>query len=245
MPSDGPSPVPAFHPRLGPTLITVPLFAALLALGFWQVERLHEKTGLNAYRAERVSLPPIDLPDDPAALSKVDASQLDFRRVRVQGSFVHDHELYVYEPSQKGDAGYHVVTPLRRNAGPPLLVDRGWVPPERKAPATRAAGEIAGTVTITGFVRRGQSRGWLTPDNDPAHDSWFWFDLPAMSKAAGIDPSASFYLEADATPNPGGLPVGGQTPIELPSPHLNYAITWFSLAGILAVIYFAWHRQAK
>jgi surfeit locus 1 family protein len=245
MPSDGPSLVPAFHPRLVPTLITVPLFAALLVLGFWQVERLHEKTGLNAYRAERASLPPVELPGDPAALSKLDAGQLDFRRVRVQGTFVHDRELYVYEPSQSGEAGYHVVTPLQRDAGPPLLVDRGWVPPERKAPASRAAGEIAGPTTVTGFVRRGQSQGWLTPDNDPAHDSWFWFDLPAMSKAAGIDPPASFYLEADATPNPGGLPVGGQTPIELPSPHLNYAITWFSLAGILAVIYFAWHRQAK
>ncbi|MBV8536039.1 MAG: SURF1 family protein [Alphaproteobacteria bacterium] len=243
MPSDRLSRRAAFRPRLVPTLIALPLFAGLLALGFWQVERLEEKTELNAYRAGRAAVPPIDLPDDPAALSKLDASQLDFRRVRVQGRLANDREIYVYEPSQKGDAGYHVVTPLLRGAGRPLLVDRGWVPPERKAPASRAPGEVAGTATITGFVRRGQVRGWLTPDNDPAHDSWFWFDLPAMSKAAGIEPPASFYLEADATPNPGGLPVGGQTPIELPSPHLNYAITWFSLAGALAVIFVASQRR--
>lgn len=245
MPSERPAGRRAFRPRLGPTLLTLPLFAALLALGFWQVARLHEKTEINQYRTQRAVLPPIDLPDDAVALSRLDAAQLDFRRVRVAGSFANDHELYVYEPSQKGDAGYHVVTPLLRDQAPPLLVDRGWVPPERKGPASRAAGEIDGTVAITGFVRRGQSQGWLTPDNEPPHQLWFWFDLPAMSKAAGIDPPASFYLEADATPNPGGLPVGGQTPIELPSPHLNYAITWFSLAGALAVIYFAWHRQAK
>jgi len=245
MPSDRLSPRPAFRPRLGPTLMTLPLFAALLALGFWQVARLHEKTEINSYRGGRAALAPISLPADPAALSQLDAGQLDFRRVRVAGRLANDRELYVYEPSQKGEAGYHVVTPLLRDGGPPLLVDRGWVPPERKAPKTRAAGEVDGIVTVTGFVRRGQSQGWLTPDNDPVHDSWFWFDLPAMSKAAGIEPPASFYLEADATPNPGGLPVGGQTPIELPSPHLNYAITWFSLAGILAVIYVAWHRQAR
>jgi len=243
MPSDRLSWRAGFRPRLGPTLITVPLFAALLALGFWQVERLHEKTEINTYRAERAALAPIDLPDDPAAMSRLDASQLDFRRVRVAGRFANDRELYVYEPSQKGDAGYHVVTPLLRDPGPSLLVDRGWVPPERKGPASRASGEIEGTVTITGFVRRGQGQGWLTPANDPAHDAWFWFDLPAMSKAAGIDPPASFYLEADAVPNPGGLPVGGQTPIELPSPHLNYAITWFSLAGALVVIYVASQRR--
>jgi surfeit locus 1 family protein len=245
MPSDRLSQRPAFRLRLVPTLMALPLFAALLALGFWQVARLHEKTEINRYRGERAALAPISLPADPAALSQLDAAQLDFRRVRIAGRLANDRELHVYEPSQKGEAGYHVVTPLMRDTGPPLLVDRGWVPPERKAPATRAAGELDGIVTITGFVRRGQSQGWLTPDNDPVHDSWFWFDLPAMSKAAGVDPPATFYVEADATPNPGGLPVGGQTPIELPSPHLNYAITWFSLAGILAVIYFAWHRQAK
>lgn len=234
-----------FHPRLGPTLVAVPLFLLLVALGVWQVFRLEEKAAINSYRAERAALPPAGLPADPAALSRFDIDRFDFRRVRVEGRLANDRELYVYEPSQEGEAGYHVVTPLRRDGAPPILVDRGWVPVSRKDPSTRAAGEVSGPVTVAGFVRRGQSQGWLTPDNDPARDSWFWFDLPAMSKAAGIDPPATFYLEADATPNPGGLPVGGQTPIALPSPHLNYAITWFSLAGIFLVIYVASQRRPK
>lgn len=234
-----------FRPRLGPALMTLLLLAILLALGVWQVFRLQEKTALNAYRAERAGLAPVELPADPAAFARFDVAQFDFRRVRTKGRFAYDHELYVYEPSRAGFAGYHVVTPLIREGAPTVLVDRGWVPSERKAPASRAAGDPAGTVTVSGFVRRGQRQGWVTPNNDPAANSWFWFDLPAMSKAAGLDPPATFYLEADATPNPGGLPVGGQTPIELPSPHLNYAITWFSLAGILVVIYLASQRRAK
>lgn len=245
MPSDRLPGVPAFRLRLVPTLFAVPLFALLVALGLWQVARLHQKTAINDYRAERAALPPVDLPADTADVTRFDVASFDFRRVRVEGRFANDRELYVYEPSQKGDAGYHVVTPLLREGAPPVLVDRGWVPPERKAPASRAAGEPSGPVTVTAFLRRGQVQGWLTPNNEPAHETWFWFDLPAMSKAARIDPPATFYLEADATANPGGLPVGGQTPIELPSPHLNYAITWFSLAGILVVIYLAWHRQAR
>lgn len=231
-----------FRPRLGPTLITLPALAALVALGVWQLVRLQEKTALNAYRTERAALAPVDLPQDTAAMARFDVAAFDFRRVRAVGRFAYDHALYVYEPARDGDAGYHVVTPLIRDGAPPVLVDRGWVPSDRKAPASRAAGDPAGPVTVTGFVREGQRQGWLTPNNDPATDSWFWFDLPAMARATGLDPTATFYLEADATPNPGGLPVGGQTPIELPSPHLNYAITWFSLAGILVVIYLASQR---
>ncbi len=244
MPSSGVIRRRAFRPRLGPTLITVPLFLVLVALGVWQVARLQEKTAINQYRAERAALAPVDLPADAADQSRFDVARFDFRRVRVQGRFANDRELYVYMPSAQGEAGYHVITPLIRDAGPPILVDRGWVPPERKAPASRAAGVPAGPVAVTAFLRRGQSQGWLTPDNDPARNAWFWIDLTAMSKAADIEPPAAFYLEADATPNPGGLPVGGQTPIELPSPHLNYAVTWFSLAGILLVIYVASQRKS-
>ena len=244
MPSSGVAGRVGFRPRLAPTLAAATVFLLLVALGVWQVFRLQEKAAINEYRSQRAALAPVPLPADPAALSRFDVARYDFRRVRVEGRFENDRELYVYRPSREGgDAGYHVVTPLLRAGAPAVLVDRGWVPVDRKDPATRAAGEPSGPVTVTAFLRRGESQGWLTPANDAAQNSWFWFDLPAMSKAAGIAPPVRFYLEADATANPGGLPVGGQTVIALPSPHLNYAITWFSLAGILVVIFVASQRR--
>ena len=245
MPSSGLVQRFGFRPRLAPTLITIPTVALLLALGTWQVFRLQEKAAINRYRAERAALAPVALPADPAALAGFDVARFDFRRVHVEGRFDYDRELYVYAPSRDGYAGYHVVTPLIRDGAPTVLVDRGWVPPERKAPQSRTAGDPAGLVTVTGFVRQGQAQGWLTPNNEPGRGSWFWFDLRAMAKTAGLEPPATFYVEADATPNPGGFPVGGQTPLELPSPHLNYAITWFSLAGILVFIYVASQRKSK
>jgi surfeit locus 1 family protein len=229
-----------FRPRLGPTLVAVPMFFVLLALGTWQVLRLEEKNAINQFRAERAAAEPVDL---PAAVTDLPAA--DFRRVRVQGRFDHAHELFVYGRSQRGNDGYYIVTPLLRDGAPPVLVNRGWVPTARKAPETRAAGQVAGPVTVTAFLRHDARQGMFMPENVPAANHWFWFDLPAMSKAAGIDPPATFYLEADTTPNPGNLPVGGQTQIELPSPHLQYAITWFSLAIALGVIYVAWHRQKR
>jgi surfeit locus 1 family protein len=81
------------------------------------------------------------------------------------------------------------------------------------------------------------------PDNRPDLNYWFWVDIPAMSAAAGLDHVAPYYIDADATPNPGGWPKGGVTRLTLPNNHLQYAITWFSLAVALIVIYVLFHRR--
>jgi surfeit locus 1 family protein len=227
-----------FRPQFWPTLIAIPVFLTLLGLGTWQVFRLAEKDAVNAFRAERAAAPPVDLVGTPA-----DLAALEFRRVRVRGSFAHDRELYVYGRSPRGNDGYFILTPLRRD-GDVLLVNRGWVPRDRKDPARRAEGQLTGPVEIVGFLRRDARRGWLMPDNDVAGNHWFWFDLPAMSSKAGLPAPAPFYLEADAAPNPGIFPMGGQTQIQLPSNHLQYAITWYALAVAFLVIYVAWHRRA-
>ena len=66
-----------------------------------------------------------------------------------------------------------------------------------------------------------------------------------MAAAAGLPDLAPFYIEAVATPIPGGFPIGGQTIVALPSPHLQYAITWYALAVALAVIYVMWHQRTQ
>jgi len=75
------------------------------------------------------------------------------------------------------------------------------------------------------------------PANDPAHNAWYDVDLAAMAKAQGIENVLPFYLDADATPVPGGYPVGAQTETDLPNNHLQYAITWFALAAGLVGVY--------
>jgi surfeit locus 1 family protein len=138
------------------------------------------------------------------------------------------------------------VTPLQRGDGTVLLVDRGFVPTDRKAPETRPAGELAGPVRVTGLVRIAAEGkpSWFTPDNDPARNSWFYVDIAAMAKAAGIaGPVLPFYVAADASPNPGGLPQGGRSVTDLPNNHLQYAITWYALALALIAIYIRFARR--
>lgn len=221
-----------FRPRLIPTLIAGAGIVLLLALGTWQVFRLFEKTAINNFRAERVAAAPTPLP------ARIDnLAEWEFRRVTVAGAFAHAHELHLNARSQRGNNGYQIITPLLREGAPPVLVSRGWVPYERKNPATRAEGQVAGPVTVEGILRTEARKGWLMPANDAARNEWFWYDLPAMEAASGVPNAAPFYIEAGPSPNPGGFPIGGQTLVQLPSNHLGYALTWYALAIALAVIY--------
>jgi len=236
-----------FRPTLWPTVFTIPALIVLLGLGTWQIDRLHWKEGLIADRTARTTAAPIALPAAGTQLSPAALADLDFRHGATTGTFLHERELYIAARTMEGSVGYQIVTPLQQPDGSVVLVNRGWVPETRKDPAKRAEGQVSGTVTVDGAIRAPGVQHWLQPDNQPAQNIWFWSDLPAMAEHAGIAPDklVPVFLEAGAAPNPGGLPIGGQTKVNLPNDHLQYAITWFALAAALAVIYVIYHRQPR
>ncbi|HUN48605.1 MAG TPA: SURF1 family protein [Stellaceae bacterium] len=224
------------------TLVSLSACAALIALGTWQVERLHWKEGLIAARAAALAAPPIDLP------GSLDAARgLEFRRVRVSGVFDYAHEFPVNATERdSGKAGDLLVTPLRRADGSVVLVERGWIPWDLRDPATRAAGNPPGIVEVEGLLRIPDGKpSWFVPDNDPTRNQWFYIDPAAMSRAAGATEVLPFYVEAGPAPHPGGYPLGGQAHMDLPNNHLQYAITWYSLAGVLVVIYLLLVRRER
>jgi surfeit locus 1 family protein len=229
-----------FRPTLWPTLFSVPAVIVMIGLCVWQVQRLHWKEGLIAERESRVAA-------EPAALPPVgtDPTEMEYRRVRLEGTFLHDKELYLGARSMNGNVGYHVLTPFALSDGGTVLVDRGWVPVERKLPERRPEGQVAGAQTLDGVARLAHGKAWMQPDNEPQHNMWFFFDLPAMAKSAGVDFRTDLYVDAGPAENPGQYPVGGQTHIEIPNDHLQYAITWGLLAAALAVIYVLYHLKLE
>jgi len=231
--------ISAFRPRLAPTLFTVPGVLILLALGIWQVQRLHWKEGLIARRDAAVAAAPIAPPQTLA-----EARTQEFRHVVAEGAFENDRELSLAASSDSGESGYQVLTPLRMTDGRTMFVDRGFIPLELKDKAGRVAGEPAGIVHVAGLLRvpPAQKPSFFLPDNRPDLNLWFWVDLPAMARQDVIADFVPFYIDADKTPNPGGWPKGGVTRLDLPNDHLQYAITWFSLAVALVVIYVLYHR---
>jgi surfeit locus 1 family protein len=229
-----------FRPTFWPTVVTVPAIMVMIGLSIWQVQRLQWKEGLIAERTARTTAEPIALP--PVG---TDLAPLEFRRVSVTGSFDHAHEFYLAARSQNGNVGYWVVTPLKTDAGETVLIERGWVPENKKPPETRAEGQVAGTVTLNGFIRLPQVKSFFQPENEPQKNVWFYLSPAEMVQAAGIPARTDLYLDADLAPNPGGFPIGGQTRINLPNDHLQYAITWALLALSLAVVYVIFHLKLE
>jgi surfeit locus 1 family protein len=112
------------------------------------------------------------------------------------------------------------------------LVNRGFVPKERRAPASRTDGQIEGPVSVTGLIRLDEPEGRFLRANRPAEERWYSRDVTAIAAARGIDDAAPFFIDADATANPGGYPIGGLTVVSFRNTHLIYALTWFALAAL-------------
>jgi surfeit locus 1 family protein len=211
-------------------------FVILLGLGTWQVQRLHWKEGILHTIDQRMHATPVPLAEAEKRFAAT--GDVDYVPVTVSGVYLHGGERHFFSTWQ-GQSGFDIYTPLRLDDGRYLLINRGFVPYDRKDPSGRAAGQIAGRVTVTGLARNplAAKPSRFIPDNEPRENIFYWKDRDGMAATAGLPAGyrlVPFFLDADKTPNPGGLPVGGVTIIDLPNNHLQYAITWYGLAAALA-----------
>ena len=203
--------------------------ALFATLGAWQVERRIWKLGLIARVEARVHAAPVATPI-PAAWTSLQPEDVEYRRVKAIGALRHDKETLVDALTERG-AGYWVVTPLV-GAGTTILINRGFVPRDRANARTRSAGQVAGPVAVTGLLRLTEPRGRFLRRNRPSEERWYSRDVAAIANARGLNSVAPFFIDADATTNPGGLPIGGLTVIRFRNTHLIYALTWFCLAAL-------------
>ncbi len=221
-------------------------FVALIALGTWQVQRKAWKESLIAALTERLSAPPQALPQ-AKDWARLDRAADEYRRIKFTASFDNAREALVFAAASAfrpdvASPGYWVFTPARLTDGSIVLIDRGFVPDARRDPKSRAQGQIAEPLEITGALRWPDERRWFTPADDAAHNLWFSRDPASIAAAKGIDPKtvAPFYVEQEAPTPPGGLPQPGKLVAALPDNHLQYALTWYGLAAILAVSFGYW-----
>ncbi len=211
--------------------------ALLLALGTWQVQRLHWKEALLADIAERQVAAPVPLSEIEAMAAA--GTDIEYRRVTATGTFLNDKERHFFA-TYEGMTGFYVYTPLQLADGRILFVNRGFVAYEDKEASRRPQGQLEGQQTVTGLARSKllQKPSFLVPDNDLAKNIFYWKDLDRMAETDGLpaDKVLPLFVDADATPNPGGIPIGAVTQIDLPNSHLAYAFTWYGLAAALVVV---------
>jgi surfeit locus 1 family protein len=225
----------AFRPLPLLSGVCAVLFAALMALGIWQLERLSWKRALIATVTDRIAAPPVTL-DSALALG----AGAQYRRVRLVGSLDNAKEAYVFGTGVEGAPVFHVIVPFV-DGGRVMLVDRGIVPRDLIARSLRSRGLINGRTVVVGVWRAPDPAGTFTPKPDLSRRIWYSHDVVGIARADDIRLAAPIIVEADATPNPGGWPKGGQTRVNFRNEHLQYAITWFLLAAGLLAIYFAYH----
>ncbi len=239
---------------LGPAIFTLLGIVVLCGLGVWQIERKAWKEGLIAAIAQRVNAAPSDFPSS-VAWPALTPGEDEYRHVRLKGRFRNDKEAHlqanlVSRGPDDGALGYDILTPLEIADGSLVIVNRGFVPLDRKDAATRPQGQIDGETQVTGLIRFPQPHGWFIPADDPQRNVWFSRDPAPIAKAYGLQRLAPVIVDADTVEGDSGgsangaAPRGGQTRIALANDHLQYALTWFGLAIVLAGVFAAYAASA-
>jgi surfeit locus 1 family protein len=229
---------------IGATVVTAVCLAILIGLGVWQLERKTWKENLIATVNARISQPPQALPPSGRWANLTPAAD-EYARVAFAAEFLEGQEAFAYtagsslRPDVEGQ-GFWVFAPARLPGGDVILINRGFVPKDRKNAGTRAQGKPQGRVDIVGYMRWPEHRGPFTPDDDVKNNVWYVRDPKAMAAAHHWAVTAPFYIDQELPVPPGGLPKPGKIEVKLPNNHWQYALTWFGLALALAGVYGVW-----
>jgi surfeit locus 1 family protein len=227
---------------LAPVLFALVAFAILVGLGTWQIERKSWKEALIATLDRRLNDAPIALPP-PDQWAGMTPDNSEFTRVRLHVQFKKAADALVYTSGSalrddvKG-AGFFVFSPAQLPDGRTIVVNRGFVP-------GRPFPEASGSADIVGAVRFPEAPSWFVAAHDAAAEIWMVRDPAAMAAVKGWGAVAPFYIEQEAPVPPGGLPHPAPLKPQLRNEHLQYAITWYSLAAVLVVMFAIWVRRRR
>ncbi|KAI0319762.1 mitochondrial protein required for respiration [Amylostereum chailletii] len=228
-----------------PTLIVlgvIPIFT--FTLGTWQIQRLKWKVSLIDELTEKLQREPMSLPN------KVNTAVIPdflFRKVVVRGRWDHARSMLLGPRVRDGSHGFHLITPLIRENGTTVLVDRGFVSDEHANDKNRSKAGDEGLVEVLGMLRASQARNNFTPDNHPEKGEWYWADVDAMVAYAGGDSAnvQPVFIEELFEGHAGdaswrvshGIPVGKPPIVDIRNSHASYAVTWYSLSAFTTVMF--------
>ena len=234
----------AMRGLVGPAIAASLVFAALVALGVWQLHRLTWKETILARIEQRIHQAPAPLPPQ-AQWRALQPDEYDYMRVRAKGQYLSGAEALIFRSSSplRDDAnvgpGYQVLDALKLDNGGVVLVDRGFAPLAWKDGGLRTPPPI-GEVEIVGLMRPPEDRNMFTPADQPEQGLWFTRDPASVARKFGFADVAPFVIDQDANAAKTAWPHPGATELNIPNNHLSYAWTWFGLAATLVGVFGAW-----
>lgn len=223
-------------------LLAALVFAGLIGLGIWQVQRLAWKTDLIARTETRLMAKPVP-PPRAADFAAIEAPE--YMRLALTGQYLEVPSTLVQALTVQG-RGFWVMSPFISYDGQFILINRGFIP---EAARDIVPAPPRGEKRLTGLLRLSQPDGAFLRSNDPAAGRWFSRDVGAIAGSLGLPQVAPWFLDLGQPGEavaPGTLPVPGLTVVEFRNSHLGYAATWFALAGIWAFgLFMLWRPERK
>jgi cytochrome oxidase assembly protein ShyY1 len=237
----------------GFSIFTGVMLMMFIGLGLWQLQRRVEKHALIAALDQRLAEAPVALPP-PSQWSALTAASDEFRRVQFQATYQARLDAMVYSSGSAvrediSGPGTWAFLPARLPDGETVAVNAGFVPNtmQDRGQQDRAVAQLIThqPVTLTGYIRFPESAGMLTPAEDRTKRLWFTRDHLAMAQALGWDKVAPFYIDLEQPAPANGIPKPGALEVHLKDDHMQYAITWFSLAGAVVIAFAVWWRAQR
>ena len=198
----------------------------LLSLGSWQLYRLNWKLNL-------LSEIENSLKNDPVELSKVDKK--NYLRIKTSGIVDFNKQIYLYNLNESGKPGFEVINPIIIN-NENYLINRGWIPFNKK---DKPEVNLINESNIVGTLKLQHEASTFKPDNDINKNYWFTLNREDIFKYTGKKFSDYIiYLNGDYK-----LPKPKVITANISNNHKKYAITWFSMAISILLIYLYFRRK--
>jgi surfeit locus 1 family protein len=219
-----------FAPRPVPTVAAFAMVALTVWLGRWQSDRAEEKAGRQALLEARVAEAPLRLTGTVRS-----ADELLFRRVRVEGRFVPEGQIFVDNRIHGGRAGFHVVTPLAIGGGGALvLVNRGWIARSAAYPAPPDVPVPEGDRVVEGLATLPPGRVLELSADTVSGNVWQNLSISRYAARTGREVLPVVVLASAPT---AGLTAVEEKPDAGIAKHREYSLTWYSLAATVAALW--------
>ena len=209
----------------------------LLSLGTWQLERLRWKSHIISTMNKHISLSPKEI--NASVIN--DIKNYNYRRIKLEGTYIYNKNITIYSKVLNGKVGRHLIIPFKTKFGY-ILINKGFIPKDSNIDLAFA--EKAKNISINGIVKFQQKINYFTPKNNLITNEWYYINLDEIGKFLNI-PLMDFYLIEEDNPKE-RYPVGSQYNLKVPNDHLQYAITWFSLAIALSIfMHLLWRNNVN
>jgi len=195
-------------------------------LGSWQIIRLNWKNNLILEIETSLKKPPVQLSETNVA---------NFLKIKTSGSIDFDKQIYLYNLNENGTPGFEVINPLMINSKN-YLINRGWIPFEKKDSEEIYEFDES---NIIGTLKSQGRRNIFKPDNDIKENYWFSLDRKDILEFTGKEFS-NFIIYLDGNYQ---LPKPKIITANISNNHKKYAITWFSLAISILLLYLYFRRK--